>query len=119
MVSIHKTEAELSALSDRLLRSRRSALARQLPDVAAAIRGSLSTQRRRCGREGCRCASGQLHGPYVYLSVRRRGRSRLLYVPAEVAEEVGLRIRLTAEIEATLAEISAINLELLGRGRLG
>jgi hypothetical protein len=118
MLTAHKTEAELRALGDRQLRTRRAALARQLPDVAAAIRGSVSTQGRRCGRESCRCASGQLHGPYVYLSVQRRGRSRLLYVPAEVAEEVGRRIRLTAQIEATLAEISAINLELLGRGRL-
>lgn len=115
----HKKEAELQPLSDRQLRARRATLARQLPDVAATLRGSLSTQRRRCGREGCRCATGELHGPYVYLSVQRRGRSRLLYVPADVAEEVGRRIRLTAEIEATLAEISAINLELLGRGRLG
>ncbi len=55
----------------------------------------------------------------MYLSVQRRGRSRLLYVPADVAEEVGRRVRFTVEIEAILAEISAVNLELLGRGRLG
>jgi hypothetical protein len=114
----HKTEAELRALSDRQLRARRATLARQIPDVATVMWGSLSTQHRRCGREGCRCRSGQPHGPYVYLSVQRRGRSRLLYVPTEVAAEVGRRIRLTAEIEASLAEISAINLELLSRGRL-
>lgn len=118
MVRAHKNEAELHTLSDRQLRALRASLARRLPDVAATIRGSLSSQQRRCGREGCRCASGQLHGPYVYLSVQRRGRSRLLYVPADVAEEVSRRIRLTAEIEASLAEISAINLELLARGRL-
>lgn len=108
----------LSTLSVRQLRARRAGLARRLPDVEATLLGSLQSQARRCGKEGCRCAQGELHGPYVYLSVRACGRSGLLYVPADLAEEVARHVEVTGRIEAAMAEISAINLELLARGEL-
>ena len=34
----------------------------------------------RCGRSGCRCTRGELHGPYHYLFWRERGRLRKRYV---------------------------------------
>ena len=109
----------LGKLSVAQLRSRRRRLARTLGSPEATLFGSLVTQGRRCGREGCRCAEGELHGPYVYITLRRpRGRSGLLYVPAELAELVRERIELTARLQATLAEISEINLELLSRRQL-
>ncbi len=108
----------LGALSVRQLRARRARLARQLPDVEATLRGSLQSQSRRCGKPGCRCVEGELHGPYVYLSVRTDTQSRLLYIPADLAEEVRRRIEVTGRLEAALAEISALNLELLARGEL-
>jgi hypothetical protein len=73
---------------------------------------------RRCGKEGCRCAQGELHGPYVYLSISRGADRRLVYIPANLAEAVRHHIALTEQIEATLAAISAINLELLARRQL-
>ncbi len=108
----------LRALSVRQLRSRRSRLARQLPDVEATLRGALHRQMRRCGNAGCQCAEGKLHGPYLYLSVRTGGRSRLVYVPTNVIDEVTRRVDAAGRIGAALAEISAINLELLARGEL-
>lgn len=108
----------LSDLSVRQLRLRRARLARRLPDAERTLRGSLQTQSRRCGKEGCRCAVGELHGPYVYLSVRSGERTRLLYIAADLAEEVKQRVELTSRLEGSLAEISAINLELLARGEL-
>jgi hypothetical protein len=114
----YKTEAVLSDLSVRQLRARRARLAQRLPDVERTLRGSLQTQSRRCGKEGCRCAAGELHGPYVYLSVRSGERTRLLYIAADLAEEVTQRVELTLRLETALAEISAINLELLARGEL-
>lgn len=116
-MSVHK-DADLSGLSLRQLRDRRRRIARQIPDLEVLIAGSLQTQRRRCGKEGCRCARGELHGPYLYLSLRADGRARMLYVPAELADEVRQAVAASAEVQAALAEISAINLELLRRGRL-
>jgi len=108
----------LHKLSIRQLRARRARLARQLPDVEATVRGALQRQMRRCGKAGCRCAEGELHGPYMYLSVQTGKRSGLLYVPAEVVEQVKRRVETTGRIDAALTEISAINLELLARGEL-
>jgi hypothetical protein len=108
----------LRSLSVHQLRTRRARLARQLPDIEATLRGALQRQMRRCGKAGCRCADGELHGPYLYLSVRTGARSRLLYVPAEVVDDVARRVEATGRIDAALTEISAINLELFGRGEL-
>jgi hypothetical protein len=109
---------DLSGLGLRQLRERRRRIARQIPDLEILIAGSLQTQRRRCGKEGCRCARGELHGPYLYLSLRAGGRTRMLYVPARLAGEVRQAVTASAEVQAALAEISAVNLELLRRGRL-
>ncbi len=113
----HK-EMDLSGLSLRQLRDRRRRIVRQIPDLQAVIAGSLQTQRRRCGKEGCRCARGELHGPYLYLSLRVGRRTQMLYIPAELAGQVRQAVTTSAEVQVALAEISAINLELLRRGRL-
>jgi hypothetical protein len=110
---------DLTELSLRQLRARRRRLARSLADPETTLQGTLLHQHRRCGKPGCRCADGELHGPYTYLSVgRSAGAARLLYVPAAIADEVGRRVRLTEAAEAGLAEISAVNLELLARREL-
>ena len=114
----HKTTQDLAGLSLRQLRDRRRRIARRIPDLEAVVAGSLQDQRRRCGKEGCRCTRGELHGPYLYLSMRVGRRSRMLYVPAELAEQVRQGVSTSTEVQAALAEISAINLELLKRGRL-
>lgn len=109
----------LGKLSVARLRSRRQQLARRLRSPETTLFGSLIIQGRRCGREGCRCAAGELHGPYIYVTLRKpRGRSGLLYVPAELADAVRGRLELTAQMQAVLEEISAINLELLRRRKL-
>ena len=109
----------MGGLSLRQLRERRRRIVRQIPDLEAVVAGSLQEQRRRCGKEGCRCARGELHGPYLYLSLRVGRRTRMLYVPAELADQVRGAVRTSTAIEFALGEISAINLELLRRGRLG
>jgi len=52
------------------------------------------------------------------LQVWWAARRSLLYVPAEVVDEVKRRVENTGRIDAALTEISAINLELLARGEL-
>ncbi len=112
----HKND--LSPLSVRQLRARRRALAARLGDVQHVLAGSLTEQPRRCGKPGCRCADGALHGPYVYFSPRQAGRAGLRYVPASLAGVVRRYLQRGTEAEAALAEISAINAELLARREL-
>jgi len=114
---MHKN-SELSSLSVLPLPSQRQRLAAALADPQVSLEGSLVSQMRRCGKEGCRCTQGELHGPYVYLSISRDAHRRLVYIPAELAEVVRRHVSLTEQIEATLAAISAINLELFARREL-
>ena len=115
----NKTETDLSTLTLRQLRARRRRLAQRLGDPEMTLRGSLISQGRRCGKPACHCAEGELHGPYTYLSVgRATGTARLLYVPPALADAVTRGVAHTEAAEAALAEISAINLELLARREL-
>lgn len=109
----------LTGRSTRALKQRRRRLMGRLPEASEVLRGALASQGRRCGKPTCRCARGDLHGPYTYLSVAGpSGRSRMVYVPAELAEVVARRVAASERTEAVLAEISAINLELLARREL-
>src|SRR6266545_2805924 len=108
VMDTHKKKPDLSGVTSR------ARLVRSVPDLAGFVAGSLVEQHRKCGKEGCRCAQGQPHGPYVYVSVA----GRLVYVPAGLAEAVRGRLEVSARLQATLEEISAINLELLSRKEL-
>jgi hypothetical protein len=113
MVS-NKKHPGLGGLTTRTLRARRTRLARRLPDLSGFVAGSLVEQHRKCGKEGCRCTRGELHGPYAYLS----GGGHLLYVPTALTAALRDRLQVSARLRASLEEISAINLELLSRKEL-
>jgi len=114
----YKTDPGSSTV--RQLRARRRRLARSLPDVEALIVGAVVDQGRRCGKEACRCATGELHGPYTYVVLPRQGgRTRTVYVPAAAADAVRHGAALSTRVRDVLEEISAINIELLSRGALG
>jgi hypothetical protein len=111
----HKND--LAGTSSQELLARRRELARGLGDVEHVLAGSLAGQWRRCGKAGCQCAGGEPHGPYAYFRPPG-GRGRARYVPA--AQEPAARrfLQRGAEVGAVLAEISAINAELLARREL-
>ena len=52
------------------------------------VQGGLSETSRRCGNSHCICRRDpkRLHGPHLYITYRKGGKSRSLYVPPEHAE---------------------------------
>jgi hypothetical protein len=114
-----KTEEEFSGLSERQLYALRKRLAAGVGDPALTLRGALVSDMRRCSSERCRCRSGELHGPYSYLTVYSAGRSRMVYVPKLMAAIAAEHVEVTRRNEALLLEISRVNLELLRRRALG
>jgi hypothetical protein len=112
----HKND--LAGLSARALLARRRRLAARLGAVEAVLAGSLVEQTRRCGKPGCRCAGGDPHGPYAYFAAKTAGRGRLRYVPSNLVALVRAGLARGEQVEAVLAEISAINVELLARREL-
>jgi len=109
---------DLSSLSTPALFSRRRRWAARLGDVEQVLAGSLVEQTRRCGKPGCRCVEGDPHGPYAYFAPKTAGRGRMKYVPSSLITAVRARVTRGEQVEAVLAEISAINAELLARREL-
>ena len=114
----HKNKDDLAGTPSELLLARRRELARQLGDVEHVLAGSLAEQSRRCGKAGCQCADGEPHGPYAYFTPRPAGRGKARYVPASQEDAVRRCLRRDAEVRSVLAEISAVNAELLARREL-
>lgn len=63
-------------------------------------KGAICAQWKRCGRPNCRCASGQLHGPYYYRFYREGGRLRKEYLSAKCPRNQRLIQHALAEREA-------------------
>ena len=99
------------------LLARRSELADSIGELDLVLLGSLVEQTRRCGKASCRCATDRPHGPYPYLSPRRGGPG-MRYVPFALVKPVRAFLERGEQVEAVLAEISAINMELLARRHL-
>lgn len=52
--------------------------------------GALCAQYMRCGKSNCKCAKGELHGPYFCHFVRQAGRLRKTYVKKADFETVSV-----------------------------
>jgi hypothetical protein len=58
-----------------------------LPKISAMLNGAVCAQYKRCGKANCRCADGQLHGPYYYRFMWYSGRMIKEYVRLDRVEE--------------------------------
>jgi hypothetical protein len=77
--------------------------------------GSLGAVYRRCGRANCHCAKGEKHGPVFYLTRNEGGRTRNIYVPPELHDEVAAGViayRRYRELGQQIAEANARDLGL-------
>lgn len=70
-------------LIERQLRARVKELQAQGPLVAA----SLVTIRKKCGRPGCHCLTGEGH-PGFLLTYKEKGKTHSVYVPQDLVPEV-------------------------------
>ncbi len=88
---------------------------RKLIDELAALSekmlwGSLGAVYRRCGRANCHCTTGEKHGPVFYLTRNQNGRTRNIYVPPELHDEVAAGVsayRRYRELGQQIAEANA------------
>jgi len=97
------------------IRRERAALARRLGRAGELMKGSLVMRSTRCGRPGCKCAHGEKHGPYLYVSVFQEGRTRSVYVPQHLEGEVRRWVENVRQLESDVAAITWLNADLLRR----
>jgi hypothetical protein len=58
----------------------RRKLSKPFPKISAMLNGAVCASYARCGKANCRCANGQLHGPYYHRYQWHNGRMIKEYV---------------------------------------
>jgi len=92
----------------RMLDSRVRQMTARKPLLAA----SLVSFERRCGKPGCHCASGEKHDGHQ-LTYKVRGKTRTVYVPIDLTEEVRAWIDEHRRLKCLIQEISQLTLALV------
>ena len=106
--------ADISRLRQKisLLRTQRAGFEDKALRSQAMVRGSLLELMRKCGKPGCKCQRGELHGPNFYLSLPKPGkRSRMLPVPPDKVKMLKSLNLHYHDFQHALTEIRRLNEE--------
>ena len=98
------------------LRQRKHALLRRFRIPEHALPGSLALTHRRCGKPSCHCASEKGH-PLWSLTFMVDGKKKVERIPDEWVEEIRLLVQQGREFKGAVAEVFAINAQLLALWR--
>ena len=93
------------------LQKRKKALAARLREHLDFLIGSVVTYHLKCSKH-CQCNQGKGHRGF-YLSTKRAGKSRNLYLPKHVVRQARQRTRAYARLKQILKDLSDVNYELL------
>ena len=96
----------------RALQGRRQKLLPTLVLPPEGLPGSLALSHRRCGSPACHCHQGQGH-PSWTLTFMVEGKKRVEHVPHEAVEEVRRRVGEGNAFKSGVAELMAINAQLM------
>lgn len=91
------------------LEKRILACVRELGEAGISIGGSVTVSTRRCGRKNCQCARDESKKhPAASLTYKVHGKTKSVYVPVAMAEEVRSWTRQRRKIKALLKEIDEL-----------
>lgn len=96
----------------RRLEARRKQLLAELQLPSEGLPGSLAQSRRRCGSVGCHCHQGEGHLSWA-LTFMVDGKKRVEHIPAELVDEVRRRVEEGNAYKGGVAELMAVNAQLL------
>jgi len=91
----------------------RARLLAELGTLAHMLHGSWVERFSVCSRPGCRCHSGDRHGPRHYLVVNESGRQRQKYVPNSQVAIAKTGIAEHGRVREIVDRITQINLALM------
>ena len=86
---------------------------KQLAPTGPVLAASLSRVNKRCGQPSCACHhGGPLHQAH-HLTLKEAGKSRTVYVPQDLLEEVQRWVQEHRRLKALLHEVSQLTLALI------
>jgi hypothetical protein len=77
------------------------------------LKGSVVKKYKACGKEGCKCTKGDLHGPFYYLTYKEEGKTKMIFLRRNIWESA---IKLNDNyrtFRSKRAQISKINSQIL------
>jgi hypothetical protein len=83
---------------------------RQLQAQSPLVAASLVQIFKHCGRQGCHCQTGQKHVGH-YLTFKVAGKTKTVYVPQDLVEEVGTWVQEHKRLRKLVQEISRLAVE--------
>jgi len=94
------------------IRRKRRTLSQGLSTCGRLIKGSLIVNRRRCGRQRCRCCDGELHESLAF-TYKRAGKSVLVHIPEHLQAEAKQAQNDYRKVKRLVEQLSEVNIELL------
>src|SRR5437762_8135514 len=86
---------------------------RQLTPAGPLLAASLALVHKRCGQPSCRCHHGGPRHPAHHLTLKAQGKTRTVYVPQDLLQEVQAWVAEYQRLKALMAEISQLTLALV------
>jgi hypothetical protein len=86
------TKTEKKILAPQPSGGRREKKSEPSAPKSQPVGGSIVARLVKCGRPHCRCARGQLHGPYLYIRWQKDGHRRKKYIKPSELEAVKARL---------------------------
>lgn len=109
---------EAKGIEASQLRRRRHLLTKRFGLPASLLGGSLVLSHRRCGKPGCWCVQAEQAHPHWTLTYSVGGRKQVENIPAEWVEQLMPLVQQGQAYREALAELRAINAQLLKLWRL-
>lgn len=100
-------------ISAELLKQRIDARIRKLGDSGIFISGSLVRTGRKCGNLSCHCANGGEKHPCCLLTSKLNGKTKAVYVPTDMQEEVTQWVNEYKKIKQLLKEVDKLSEQII------
>jgi len=100
--------------SEKTIKQQIQTRIRQLGECSISISGSFVRTSRKCGQKNCQCAKedGKKH-PSCILTSKKKGKTRAVYVPVGLTEEVEQWVTERKKIKRLLKEIDELAEQLI------
>lgn len=95
------------------LMKKRKEIIKQMPPFGKILRTTISRYYLTCGYKRCRCHKGEKHGPFIYLSVTEKGKTKMYFTPEEIAKQVKEGVKNYHKLWENIYKLCKINREIL------
>jgi len=108
-----KKELEDEQDKKKELEDEKTMLLKEMLTCGNLVRGSVFKRLLTCSRPGCKCHSGEKHGPVTCFSIVRNGRNCQQYVPRSLESDAEAAVEAYNRLLGLVDRISDVNLALL------